>query len=345
MNISQLYQVMPPLSAEENAALKADIAARGVQVPVEYDDEGNILDGFHRVQICQELGIDCPKVVRRGLTDAEKRAHAWALNLTRRHLSKAQKRTIAKTLRGEGWTMERIAQALGLSQATISNRLAEFINSDELHDAEPIMGKDGKRYPKRKARPEARQPTGKAEAEREVDPDQPAPIAIPIPHSVEATEELRSAETRTDADPSIPERSGGLLPDDPSRRVRALIDALYEVLIEAQHPGGVKALTEHWSATMRRHYHARCSSLNKGLKELQAVLAAPTDDNVTTATSQANNDVGAGTPEGDATGGSANNRLGSVADENASSAYGSPDTATVVGPREVMGGTRWEEEL
>jgi ParB-like chromosome segregation protein Spo0J len=102
------YQVMPPLSPEEYAALKADIAARWVQVPVEYDDEGNILDGFHRVQICQELGIDCPKVVRSGLTDAEKRAHAWALNLTRRHLSKAQKRAIAKTLRGEGWTMERI---------------------------------------------------------------------------------------------------------------------------------------------------------------------------------------------------------------------------------------------
>ncbi len=36
-----------------NAA--ADIAARGVQVPVEYDEHGNILDGHHRVCACQEL--------------------------------------------------------------------------------------------------------------------------------------------------------------------------------------------------------------------------------------------------------------------------------------------------
>ena len=34
------YQVMPPLSQEDYAALKADILARGVQVPIEYDEAG-----------------------------------------------------------------------------------------------------------------------------------------------------------------------------------------------------------------------------------------------------------------------------------------------------------------
>jgi transposase-like protein len=302
MNARQTYQVMPPLSPEEYAALKADIAARGVQVPVEYDDEGNILDGFHRVQICQELGLACPQVMRSGLSDAEKRAHAWKLNLTRRHLSKAQKRAIAKTLRGESWTQERIAQALGLSQATISNWLTEVINSDELHHAEPILGKDGKRYPHRKARPGARQPTDQTQAECEVDPHQPVPFTIPNPQGVKTRVKQQSREAKTDATPSMPERSGCVLPDDASGRVRALMDELYALIVKPQHPGGLRALTEHWSATMKQRYHDRCGSLSERLRELQAVLATPADDSVPTVTIQAIDDVEAGKPECDAIG-------------------------------------------
>ena len=69
----QDYQVMPPLSAEEYNELKNDIAARGVMVPIEYDEHGNVLDGHHRLQICAELGIkEFPKVIRAGMTEAEK---------------------------------------------------------------------------------------------------------------------------------------------------------------------------------------------------------------------------------------------------------------------------------
>ena len=35
-----MFQVMPPLRTDEFAALKLDIAARGVLVPVEYDEQG-----------------------------------------------------------------------------------------------------------------------------------------------------------------------------------------------------------------------------------------------------------------------------------------------------------------
>jgi transposase-like protein len=340
MNARQTYQVMPPLSADEYAALKADIAARGVQVPIEYDDEGNILDGFHRMKICQELGLGCPQVMRSGLTDAEKRAHAWALNLTRRHLSKAQKRAIAKTLRGEGWTQERIAQALGLSQATISNWLTEFINIDGLHDAEPVMGKDGKRYPQRKARPTPKQRLDDAEANLEGDPDQHAPIAIPIPPGVETGAEQQSPREQTDVAPSFPERSGNVLPDDLGGRVRALIDALHDLLVEPQYSGGLRGLTEGWNATLKERYHDRCGALSEGLEELQAVLAIPADESVPTATSQAIDDEEGGTTEV-----SPHDLLGPVADERASSAHESPVCAAVVGAHDAMGGTRWEEEL
>ena len=43
------YQVVFPLNSEEYAHLKRDIAENGVLIPVEYDEDGNILDGHHRV--------------------------------------------------------------------------------------------------------------------------------------------------------------------------------------------------------------------------------------------------------------------------------------------------------
>jgi ParB-like chromosome segregation protein Spo0J len=51
---------MPELSPEEYAALKAAIAANSMRVPIEVDEEGNIIDGIHRKQICDELAIECP---------------------------------------------------------------------------------------------------------------------------------------------------------------------------------------------------------------------------------------------------------------------------------------------
>lgn len=44
-----LFQVMPPLSNDEFLELKVDIKARGVMVPVEYDEAGAVLDvgGFN----------------------------------------------------------------------------------------------------------------------------------------------------------------------------------------------------------------------------------------------------------------------------------------------------------
>lgn len=89
------YQVMPALSDEEYAALKADIADRGVLVAIVKDQHGNVLDGHHRERICRELDIkDYPIEVRK-VTDAdEARDIAFTLNLARRHLTREQKRAL-----------------------------------------------------------------------------------------------------------------------------------------------------------------------------------------------------------------------------------------------------------
>ncbi|MDO8673071.1 MAG: MT-A70 family methyltransferase [Dehalococcoidia bacterium] len=148
---NRTYQLLPDLSEEEYEALRADIAARGVMVPVEYDEQGNVLDGHHRVRVCGELGItDWPKVVRLGMSEDQKREHVLALNLDRRHLTREQRAELVGRLRSEGWSTRRIADRLHVDDKTVRNDLegAEYSAPDT------VTGKDGKEYPaERQERP------------------------------------------------------------------------------------------------------------------------------------------------------------------------------------------------
>jgi hypothetical protein len=123
---AELYQLMPPLSGEEYQALKNDIRRRGVLVPIEKDENGNTLDGHHRLRIVEELRaegvrVDFPSIIRAGLTEQEKRSHVRALNLHRRHLSQAKRRElIADQLRDTPERSNRqVASALGVSPTTV----------------------------------------------------------------------------------------------------------------------------------------------------------------------------------------------------------------------------------
>lgn len=117
------YQIMPDLSVDEFQALKQDIAERGVLVAVEYDEDGQILDGHHRVRACRELGITTwPKIIRQAFTEEEKRSHARKLNLARRHLHQAKRRALIEAQLKETpeQSDRQIAKALGVSNSTVS---------------------------------------------------------------------------------------------------------------------------------------------------------------------------------------------------------------------------------
>lgn len=139
------YQLLPSLSQDEYNALKLDIKERGVQVPVEFDEAGNILDGHHRLMACQELGIkDYPSIVRVGMSEDAKREHILMLNLARRHLTLEQrKETVRKVKEETGWSNRRIADLLGVSYETIGRDLSGVTNMIP----ETVTGKDGKSYP------------------------------------------------------------------------------------------------------------------------------------------------------------------------------------------------------
>lgn len=143
------YQLLPPLSEDEYASLKADIEARGVLVPVEYDDHGKVLDGHHRVRACAELGItDWPRVVRPGLSEDGKRLHARQLNLARRHLDRAQKRElIAAQLKDTPEKSNRqIAEGLKVDHKTVQSVRSERESIGEIPQCSRET-RDGRSYP------------------------------------------------------------------------------------------------------------------------------------------------------------------------------------------------------
>lgn len=148
------YQLMPPLSEQEYAELKADIAAHGVLVPVELDEAGNVLDGHHRVKAAQELGLtDWPQIVRIGLSDAEKRAHARKLNLARRHLNAAQKRELIKQQLAETpqKSNRQVADELGVDHKTVGDVRGDLVEGGEIPHQPTITGRDGVEQPSRKS--------------------------------------------------------------------------------------------------------------------------------------------------------------------------------------------------
>jgi ParB-like chromosome segregation protein Spo0J len=147
------YQLLPPLSAEDRAALEASIVEHGVLVPVEYDEFGNILDGHHRVEICESLGLcDWPRFVRKGLSEADKRSIARELNVSRRHLTAEQKRgLIADQLRDTPTISSRaIAAMLGVSDKTVAAVRKQLVDGAEIPHHEEFEGRDGVKQPARK---------------------------------------------------------------------------------------------------------------------------------------------------------------------------------------------------
>lgn len=74
---------VPPMTAAERHGLRKSIREHGCLVPIELDDDGQVLDGRERLAVCAELGIDPPTITRRGLSDEEKAGQALALNLSR----------------------------------------------------------------------------------------------------------------------------------------------------------------------------------------------------------------------------------------------------------------------
>lgn len=160
------YQVMPDLSDDEYAELKADIEQRGVMVPIEFDELGNVLDGHHRLKICKELGIkDYPKVIRAGMSENEKLTHARKLNIARRHLTSEQKRgLIGDNLKANPQKSDRQhAQELGVSPTTVGKVRKELENKGDVSKMDTSTDTLGREQPRKRKPVSVFNPTKKEE--------------------------------------------------------------------------------------------------------------------------------------------------------------------------------------
>jgi ParB-like chromosome segregation protein Spo0J len=153
---AERWQLLPPLSDEEYAGLKADISLQGVLVPVVIDeDTGEVIEGHHRLKAWTELraeGVkvpDYPKQVVRFANDDDRVAFVLAANLFRRHLTREQRAEVVARLRSEGWSLRRIGEAVGVEEITVRRDLegATFVAPER------IEGADRKTYPARRSRP------------------------------------------------------------------------------------------------------------------------------------------------------------------------------------------------
>ena len=83
-------KLLPKMSDEEFAGLKASIQAEGQHYPIVANEDLEILDGHHRLRACVELGIEPDFEVRKFEDKLLEKKFVIEANLRRRHLNNFQ---------------------------------------------------------------------------------------------------------------------------------------------------------------------------------------------------------------------------------------------------------------
>jgi len=139
--------------------------------------------------------------VRVGLSEEEKIEHALALNFVRRHLSREQRQELVARLRQRGLSIPRIAEMLGVGEATVYRDLSGFPNEKPENTPEST-GADGKTYPARQRTEAERQALAeRAQALRSEGATFPeiaerAGVARPVQFGFRGTERLVASRSR-----------------------------------------------------------------------------------------------------------------------------------------------------
>lgn len=138
---------LPPIDPDLRRRLAEDILKRGVLVPILQAEDGEVLDGRLRLEIAEEHGVFCPRILVGKLSPAERSDLRVAVNLYRRHLSREQVRHLVEwALHQEPEASDRcIARKCGVSDKTVGSVRKQL--GAEFPHVDHRLGADGKRYP------------------------------------------------------------------------------------------------------------------------------------------------------------------------------------------------------
>lgn len=147
---------LPPLTAEEYTALLDSVDQLGQLVPILLDENGHVIDGAHRMRVCDELEIEPETKTVTG----DPHEVRLAVNSVRRTISAATRRQAidAEIMRDPGRSDRAIAAIVGVSGHTIAQHRAAAEERGQLLRLEHRVGRDGKTQPAHKPK-KAPEPT------------------------------------------------------------------------------------------------------------------------------------------------------------------------------------------
>lgn len=228
-----LYQFLPRLSDDEYTSLEKSIREHGIQVPIVVDENGSVIDGHHRKEIADRLGIICPRNTARDLDETGKRTLACSLNLDRRHLNREQKReVIAKSLMADPQLSNRQhAERVGAHHTTVGTIRDSLESTGEISQSETRLSADGRERPA----------------------TQPTPVAdyVTDQADLDAAPELpdEGAGTPHDSGGAEPSEDEGLSLPSPSSRSVTGLDGKQYTRPEPQTPKRTPLTEAFWKAT------------------------------------------------------------------------------------------------
>jgi ParB-like chromosome segregation protein Spo0J len=128
-------KLLPKMSNEEFAELKASIQAEGQHYPIVANEDLEILDGYHRFRACVELSIEPDFEVRKFEDKLREKKFVIEANLRRRHLTKFQ-------LVELGVPLLEIEKALAKKRQAIGGKMGRNIQLGLApDDAKPVFKK------------------------------------------------------------------------------------------------------------------------------------------------------------------------------------------------------------
>jgi N6-adenosine-specific RNA methylase IME4 len=151
-----LKDFLPALDPDELRALKQDVAENGVLsavLIVRHGEEFHVVDGHHRLQVAEALGLESlPCRILEDLDEERQLERGLLANTARRHLTRDQKRHLVSQLllRAPSWSDRRLAAVSGVSHPTVAAVRARLERSGALERFSNRQASGGRTYPARR---------------------------------------------------------------------------------------------------------------------------------------------------------------------------------------------------